>query len=163
MEDINFFGTAVRKKGKSERSALGQNIGFGFSTNNQATFGQTKLLKKKSRKLTPAQKMFLWENNPKTCNICNKRVSKFSDAEFDHTRAYSKGGASNGSNVKIVHRLCNRLKGKKSLSETKKILGIKVKVKRRKKSVRKSSTKIKKEKTWFNPITGRNEPFRPFF
>lgn len=125
-------------------------------------YGSTKMPSKK-RNLTSAQKLFIWENNSKSCNICGKRVTKLSEAEFDHTRAYSKGGASNGSNVKIVHRACNRLKGKKSLSETKKLLGINVKVKRRKKSVKKSSPNPKKEQTWFNPITGRNEPYRPFF
>jgi len=84
----------------------------------------------KKRQLTSAQKIFAWENKSHICNICGKRVTKLSDAEFDHTRAYSKSGASNLSNVKIVHRLCNRLKGKKSLSETKRILGIKSKTKK---------------------------------
>ncbi len=90
--------------------------------------------KPKKRQLTPAQKIFAWENMSHTCNICGKRVTKFSDAEFDHTRAHSKSGATNLSNVKIVHRLCNRIKGKKTLSETKKLLGIKSKSKKRKKT-----------------------------
>lgn len=93
--------------------------------------------KRKKRQLTHAQKVFAWENKSHTCNICGKRVTKFSDAEFDHTRGYSKSGATNLSNVKIVHRACNRLKGKKSLSETKKILGIKTKNKKRKKTTKK--------------------------
>ena len=95
---------------------------------------------KKKRQLTNAQKLWCWENNPHTCNICRKRVSKLSDAEFDHARSYSKGGASNLSNVKISHRQCNRLKGSKSLSETQKMLGIK-KPKRKKKTTRKRRTK----------------------
>jgi len=90
---------------------------------------------KKKRQLTNAQKLWCWENNPHTCNICRKRVSKLSDAEFDHAKSYSKGGASNLSNVKISHRQCNRLKGSKSLSETQRLLGIKT-PKRRKKSTR---------------------------
>jgi 5-methylcytosine-specific restriction endonuclease McrA len=61
--------------------------------------------------------------------------------EFDHSRAYSKGGASNMSNVKITHRLCNRLKGKKTLSETKKILGIKTKTKKRRKKTTKRKSR----------------------
>ena len=89
---------------------------------------------KRKRQLTNAQKIFCWENNPHKCYICNKKVSKFSDAEFDHKRAYSKGGATNLKNVKIVHRQCNRLKGKKSLSETKKLLGIESKSKKKRKS-----------------------------
>lgn len=84
------------------------------------------------RQLTNAQKIFCWENNSHTCHICGKRVSKFSDAEFDHKRAYSKGGTTGLGNVKIVHRQCNRLKGSKSLSETKKLLGIKSKTKHKK-------------------------------
>ena len=66
------------------------------------------------------------------CSICGKKVTKFSDVEFDRTRAYSKSGATNLSNVRIVHRACNRLKGNKSLSETKKLLGIKTKPRRTK-------------------------------
>lgn len=96
----------------------------------------------KKRQLTNAQKLFCWENNPHICNICRKRVSKLSDAEFDHARSYSKGGTSNLGNVKISHRQCNRLKGSKSLSETRKMLGIKTpKRKRRKKTTRKRSKK----------------------
>ncbi|MGC8929164.1 MAG: HNH endonuclease [Candidatus Woesearchaeota archaeon] len=63
--------------------------------------------------------------------MCGKKAAKFSDAEFDHTRAYLKSGVTNLSNIKIVHRLCNRLKGNKSLSETRKLLGIKSKTKKR--------------------------------
>ena len=86
----------------------------------------------RKRQLTNAQKIFCWENNSHTCHICNRRVAKQSDAEFDHKRAYSKGGTTNLGNVKIVHRQCNRLKGSKSLSETKKLLGIKSKGKHKK-------------------------------
>jgi len=74
----------------------------------------------RKRQLTNAQKIYCWENNPHRCNICLKSVLKFSDAEFDHTRAYSKGGVTNLKNVKISHRQCNRLKGTKTLSKTKK-------------------------------------------
>lgn len=97
--------------------------------------------KPKKRQLTHAQKIFAWENKSRLCNICGKKVTKFSEAEFDHTRAYSKSGASNLSNVKIVHRHCNRLKGRKSLSETKKMLGIKTKQKTIKRKTNKKKTK----------------------
>ena len=98
---------------------------------------------KTKRQLTYAQKIWCWEHNSHKCYICGKRVSKLSDAEFDHVRAYSKRGATNLSNVKIVHRQCNRLKGTRSLSETKKLLGIKSKTKRkitRKKRPKRKST-----------------------
>ena len=97
--------------------------------------------KAKKRQLTYAQKIFAWENKSHNCYICGKRVTKFSEAEFDHVRAYSKSGATNLSNVKIVHRACNRIKGKKTLGETKKLLGIKGRKgsKRKRRSKRKSS------------------------
>ena len=66
---------------------------------------------------------------------------KFSDVEFDHTRAYVKLGARNLSNIKIVHRTCNKLKGTKSLSETKKLLGIKSRTKKRKTTLKKKVAK----------------------
>lgn len=94
----------------------------GFRVPDFDPFGNTR---KKKRNLTYAQKIWCWENKPHTCNICGKRVTKFSDAEFDHTRAHSKGGATNLKNIKIVHRTCHKMKGTKSLSETKKFLGIK--------------------------------------
>ena len=93
--------------------------------------------------MTPAQKLFCWENYSHKCNICNKIVNKQSDAEFDHTKAFTNGGETNLKNVKITHRQCNRLKGNKSLSETKKILGITTQ-KTKKSTVTKK--KAKKEK-----------------
>ncbi len=106
-------------------------------------WGISKPKRRRKRQLTYAQKIWCWEHNSHKCYICGKTVSKFSDAEFDHVRAYSKGGATNLSNVRIVHRQCNRLKGTKSLSETRKLLGIKTKTKRkrtRKKKPRREST-----------------------
>src|SRR3989338_2314402 len=119
--------------------------------------------KVKKRQLTNAQKVFAWENRSHTCNICGKRVTKFSEAEFDHTRAHSKSGATNLSNVKIVHRACNRIKGKKSLSETKKLLGIKSKPKKRKTTTKKSTKKFSTGNYWINPLTGRKEKVKSLF
>lgn len=119
--------------------------------------------KAKKRQLTPAQKVFAWENKSHMCNICEKRVTKFSDAEFDHTLAHSKSGATNLSNVKIVHRACNRLKGKKSLSETRKLLGIKSKTQKRKTIKKKTSKKFASGSYWINPLTGRKEKVKPLF
>jgi len=99
---------------------------------------------KKKRQLTNTQKLWCWENNPHVCNICGKRVSKQSDAEFDHTRSYSKKGATNLSNVKITHRLCNRMKGSKSLSETQRFLGIKPKKRRSKTTAKKKKRQVRK-------------------
>jgi len=97
---------------------------------------------KKRRQLTHAQKIYAWENNSHTCDVCLKRVTKLSDAEFDHKRAYSKGGATNLGNVVITHRQCNRLKGNKTLSATRRVLGIKApKKKRSKKATGKRKTR----------------------
>lgn len=93
---------------------------------------------KKRRQLTAAQKAWAWDNHPKTCNICGKRVTKFSEAEWDHARAYANGGATNMGNVKIAHRACNRIKGKKTLSETKRLLGIKPKKTKKKRAARRA-------------------------
>ena len=117
--------------------------------------------KSKKRQLTHAQKIFAWENKSHTCNICEKRVTKFSEAEFDHARAHSKSGATNLSNVKIVHRACNRLKGKKSLSETKRLLGIKSKPQKKRIVKKKSAKKLSNKNYWINPLTGKKEKFDP--
>lgn len=120
--------------------------------------GSTK--KGKRRQLTHAQQKWGWDNKSHTCTICGKRVTKITEAEFDHSRAYSKSGATNLANVKIVHRSCNRQKGNKSLSATKKFLGIKYKIKKRKNTKKKSSNK---RAYWVNPITGRKEKIQPLF
>lgn len=109
-----------------------------FNLGGFSSFGLPEKKPIRKRQISYSLQKYYWDNLSHVCNICGKRVTKISDAEFDHTRAYSKGGASNLSNVRIVHRHCNRIKGKKSLSETKKLLGIKTKSKKRK---RKSSRK----------------------
>ena len=111
---------------------------FAFDSGSLNIWGAPKSERK--RQLTHSQKIYCWENNPHTCIVCSKRVNKFSDAEFDHKKAFSKGGATNLGNVKIVHRQCNRLKGTKSLSETKKLLGIKSKTKRKGKTRKRSKS-----------------------
>ena len=105
----------------------------------------------KKRQLTPAQKIWAWENRPHTCHICLKRVTKFSDAEFDHARAHVKGGATSIANVKICHRACNRIKGTKSSSETRRFLGIKTKSKRRK-TTKKAGRSPQKARGFSNPF-----------
>ena len=111
---------------------------FGFNVKPINVWGTSE--PKRKRQLTSAQKIWCWEHNPHTCNVCSKRVTKFSDAEFDHTRAHSKGGASNLNNIKITCRQCNRLKGTKSLSETKRLLGIKSKSKKKRRTRKKNSS-----------------------
>jgi len=84
---------------------------------------KTKAKSKKRKVLTPAVKLFIWENQSHKCHICSKQIVKQSDAEFDHVKAFSKGGKK----MKLSHRFCNRLKSNKSLKKIKKTLGIKQK------------------------------------
>lgn len=92
---------------------------------------------KKRKALTPTQRLWHWEHGTHTCYICHKRITKLSDAEFDHTRAYSKGGVS----IKISHKLCNRMKGKYGLTEIQKRLGVKITKRKTKKESRKKKPK----------------------
>jgi 5-methylcytosine-specific restriction endonuclease McrA len=100
--------------------------------------------RQKKRQLTNAQKIWIWDNNPHKCNICGKRVTKLGEAEFDHTKAYSKGGSTSLTNVKITHRACNRLKGTKSIGTAKKMMGGK-KTTKKKTTIRKRKTPKKKK------------------
>ena len=114
---------------------------FGLPTFNEMMGTETS--KRKKRQLSNAQKIWIWDNNPHKCNICGKRVTKFGDAEFDHTKAYSKGGATSLTNVKITHRSCNRIKGTKSIGTAKKMMG----------GTTKKKTTVKKRK-----ITRKKKP-----
>jgi hypothetical protein len=95
---------------------------------------------KKRKTLTPAKRLYIWEH-PKlfgrTCSICHQRITKQSDLQLDHTRAFSKGGTK----LALAHALCNRMKSSGSLGKIQKSLGIKSKTKktRRKRRVRRSS------------------------
>ncbi len=98
--------------------------------------------KKKRVKLTPKQRLFIWEH-PKmygrTCSICHQRITKLSDLELDHTKSFSKGGKK----LALAHKDCNRMKASGSLRKIQKALGIKTKKRRRKKRIKK---RIKKQK-----------------
>jgi hypothetical protein len=81
-------------------------------------------IRSKKRTISMAEKKWMWKLKKKhICQICHRRVNDFFDAEFDHKRAHTKGGATSPANTLVVHKLCNRLKGKKSLSKIKKHLG----------------------------------------
>jgi hypothetical protein len=76
---------------------------------------KTKNKKTKKRvRLTPKQRLYVWEHKEKygrTCNICGEEILKLSDLELDHTKPYSKGGEK----MALAHRECNRMKGSKTL------------------------------------------------
>lgn len=97
----------------------------------------------------------LEKNKSHICHICREKIHSLTEAEVDHIRAHSKGGQ----RVSWAHRACNRLKGKKSLSEIHRRLGIKDTKTKKRKSNRKKS----KDNSWINPITGRKEKVQPLF
>lgn len=113
--------------------------------------------KKKRVKLTPKQRIYIWEH-PKTygrtCSICHRRITKLSDLELNHTKPFSKGGKK----LALAHRDCNRMKASGSLRKIQKTLGIKTK-----KPKKKGRTKKRKRKAqprgpyWVNPFTGKKE------
>ena len=86
--------------------------------------------KKKRVKLTPSQRLYVWEH-PKMygrkCNICSQRITKQSDMELDHTKPYSKGG----SKMNLAHKECNRMKGSKGLKHIQTKMGFKKKPKKK--------------------------------
>ena len=99
--------------------------------------------KKKRKTLTPSQRTYFWEHPKlcsKICSICHEKITKASDMELDHTRAYSKGGTK----LAFAHRACNRIKGSGSLGRAQKLLGIKTK---KKNTIRKKKTTKRKPST----------------
>src|ERR1022692_943810 len=58
-----------------------------------------------------------------TCQICFKEVGQW-DWELGHNKAASKGGKLTARNTFVVHSLCNRSQGNKSLKEFRKTLGV---------------------------------------
>lgn len=110
---------------------------------------------RKRKNISFTEKAILWEKNKShICHICRQKIHSLTEAEVDHIRAHSKSGQS----ISWAHRACNRLKGKKSLSEIHRRLGIKTKTKKRK-----STKKRSKGNYWINPITGRKEKVQPLF
>lgn len=102
----------------------------------QRTILGGKSVKKKRTKLTPSQRLYIWEHPKlygKKCSICGERITKQSDMELDHTHPHSKGGKK----MKLAHKECNRMKGVKSLKHIQKRMGFKQTKKKSRKVVRK--------------------------
>jgi hypothetical protein len=146
MVKNSMWGTSIGGKGSvfdfsSGRKSSG-GLGLDFDTQ-----------KKKRKTMTPAQRVWIWEH-PKicgrTCNICHKKITKLSDLEFDHTKAFSKGGTK----LALAHKDCNRVKSSGSLRSIQKKLGIKIK---KSPSSKKHKRKATKRSGFVNPITGRTE------
>ena len=110
--------------------------------------------RKKRKNISFTEKAILWERNKNhTCHICKQKIHSLTEAQVDHVRAHSKGGQQ----IAWAHSSCNRLKGNKPLSAIHKRLGIYKPTKRKTVKKRKSSGP-----TWYNPLTGKRERFRPF-
>lgn len=111
------------------------NSGLGFTFGGSSLFSSSSV-KKKRKTLTSAQRIYIWEKPNiygRTCSICHQKITKLSDLELDHTRAYSKGGTK----LALAHKECNRLKSSGSLAKIQKTLGIKTK--KRKTTTKKKS------------------------
>jgi hypothetical protein len=79
--------------------------------------------KPKRKTLSSGDRIYIWERPKKygrTCSICHEKITKLSDLELDHTRAYSKGGTK----LALAHKDCNRRKLSGSLRRMQKRLGI---------------------------------------
>ena len=79
---------------------------------------------KKRVKLTPSQRLYIWEH-PKLygrkCSICGQRITKMSDMELDHSHPHKSGGTK----MNLAHKECNRMKGAKGLRHIQKRMGFK--------------------------------------
>ena len=125
--------------------------------------------KPKRKTLTLRQRVYIWER-PKIygrkCHICGQAITKLSDLELDHRRAYSKGGTT----LALAHRECNRLKGNKGLGKIQKLLGLKKKTKSKPRAKTAKPSKPKQgygilgsdPNVWVNPVTGKKEKFNPW-
>ena len=99
---------------------------------------------KKRNKLNATERIYIWEHPGmygRNCSICNEKIKNISDLELDHTRAYSKGGKK----LRLAHKLCNRMKGSKSLKHVQKRMGFKT-------SSTKRKTKNKRTRKSNNPF-----------
>lgn len=91
------------------------------------------------RTLSSGDKKMLWKTRPHVCAVCHKRINDYFDVQFDHKRAYSKGGRTTIANTLILHRDCNQYKSTKTLTQIKKRLGTHRLKKRKKRSKRRTS------------------------
>lgn len=89
---------------------------------------------RKRAKLSASERIYIWEH-PKLygrkCVVCGDRITKISELELDHVKAFSKGGKK----LALAHARCNKMKGSKPLSYVQKRMKFKtarkVKAKRR--------------------------------
>lgn len=98
--------------------------------------------KKKRVKLTPGERVKVWENPRlygRKCNICGGRITKLSDLTLDHTRPYSNGGQK----MNLAHKDCNSIKGSRNLKYVQKKMVFKSTTKKKNTIRKKKTTKQK--------------------
>ena len=62
----------------------------------------------------------VWNTYDHTCYICNEPIPTFEEMEVDHEPPISRGGNPwDLGGMRPTHRLCNRRKGNKSITELK--------------------------------------------
>ncbi|HLG25008.1 MAG TPA: HNH endonuclease signature motif containing protein [Candidatus Nanoarchaeia archaeon] len=118
-----------------------------FQFNIKNILGSAYQQKKKKIKLTPKERLYVWEH-PKlygrTCHICSQRITKMSELELDHKIPYSQGGKK----MNLAHKDCNSMKGSKNLTYIQKKMAFKIEDKRQTKN------KSKKKKLKYNNSFG---------
>ena len=104
--------------------------------------------RKKRVKLTPAQRIFIWEHPKlygKKCSICHEKITKMSDLELDHTKSFKSGGKKQA----LAHKHCNRMKASGSLGKIQRELGLKRKS--NKKKPKRVNRRRKSKSIWDTP------------
>lgn len=128
------------------KNPLDLSIGKELFRGSTSLLGEGKKQKKKVR-LTPADRVFVWEHPEtygRTCSICHRKITKMSELEFDHTKPYSKGGRK----LALAHVHCNRMKGSKNLREVQ--TKLRIKTAKPKKKIRKARPKKKQPASIFD-------------
>lgn len=136
------------------KNPLDLSIGKELFRGSTSFLGEGKKPKKKVR-LTPAERIHVWEHPEKygrTCNICGEKITKISDLELDHTRPYSKGGTK----MALAHVHCNRMKGSKNLRQVQ--IKLRLKPAKPKKKTKKAKPKKKEPANIFD-LSKTKSPF----
>lgn len=56
------------------------------------------------------------------CHICGEKITRYSQSSRDHVIPLAEGGPKGAANIKLAHKTCNQLKGRRSLEETRREL-----------------------------------------
>ena len=62
----------------------------------------------KKRAPNEAERLYIWNTKTHKCAKCRKVVKKYSDYDCDHKRKWADGGKTELSNLRVLHKKCNR-------------------------------------------------------